>query len=253
MTMIHFTQTKLNQINKEGVLKPDENGYYTVPLGAVNCYNAAGEFYSSEGIENLFSQSSSLMRRIKNGNLYGELGHPKKLPNMSNFEFYQRARTIEETNVCMHISEVWLDYDYGKKVNSSLPNIIGIFGKVKPAGPHTNVLKEDLDNKKANVCFSIRCLTSVEVKNGVTVKKIEEIITWDRVIEPGISIANKWDAPSLEDLVDNRFTKKQIITYSQEMLKESVTFESDRLALSELINRLDRENRVIESNRLLRW
>jgi len=253
MTIIHLTETKLKQNNKEGVLKPDENGYYTVPLGALNCYNSSGEFYSSEGINELFSPSSSLMRRIKNGNLYGELGHPKKLPNMSNFEFYQRARTIEETNVCMHISDVWVDYDYSKKINSSIPNIIGIFGKIRPAGPHANVLKEDLDNKKSNVCFSIRCLTSVEVKNGVTIKKIEEIITWDRVIEPGISIANKWDAPSLEDLTDTRFTKKQVITYSQEMLKEDVTFESDRIALNELITRLNRQDMYMQEERLLRW
>jgi hypothetical protein len=172
---------------------------------------------------------------------------------MSNFEFYQRARTIEETNVCFHISEVWIDYDFGKKVNSATPNMIGIFGKVKPAGPHANVLKEDLDNKKANVCFSIRCLTSVEVKNGVTIKKIEEIITWDRVIEPGINIANKWDTPSLEDLTDTRFTKNQVITYSQEMLKEEVTFESDRVALNDLITRLNRQDRVMQEERLLRW
>jgi hypothetical protein len=251
--MIHLTETKLKQSNKEGVLKPDENGYYTVPLGALNCYNSAGEFYSSEGINELFSKSSALQRRISNGNLYGELGHPKKLPNMSNFEFYQRARTIEETNVCFHISEVWIDYDFGKKVNSATPNMIGIFGKVKPAGPHANVLKEDLDNKKANVCFSIRCLTSVEVKNGVTIKKIEEIITWDRVIEPGINVANKWDTPSLEDLTDTRFTKNQVITYSQEMLKEEVTFESDRVALNDLITRLNRQDRVMQEERLLRW
>jgi len=253
MAMIHLTETKLKQKNKEGILKPDENGYYTVPLGAVNCYNAAGEFYTSEGINELFSPSSSLMRRISNGNLYGELGHPKKLPNMTNFEFYQRARTIEETNICMHISEVWLDYDFGKKVNSSIPNMIGIFGKIRPAGPHANVLKEDLDNKKANVCFSIRCLTSVEVKNGITVKKIEEIITWDRVTEPGISIANKWDTPSLEDLTDTRFTKSQVITYSQEMLKENITLESDRIALSELIARLNKEDRLTQKERLLKW
>jgi ribosome-interacting GTPase 1 len=131
--------------------------------------------------------------------------------------------------------------------------MIGIFGKVKPAGPHANVLKEDLDNKKANVCFSIRCLTSVEVKNGVTIKKIEEIITWDRVIEPGINVANKWDTPSLEDLTDARFTKNQVITYSQEMLKEEVTFESDRVALNDLITRLNRQDRVMQEERLLRW
>jgi hypothetical protein len=37
------------------------------------------------------------------------------------------------------------------------------------------------------------------------------------------------------------------------MLKEEVTFESDRVALNDLITRLNRQDRVMQEERLLRW
>ena len=47
-----FSCTSLMGTNKAGVLKPDENGYYTVVLGALDVYNSAGDFYPLNRLKN---------------------------------------------------------------------------------------------------------------------------------------------------------------------------------------------------------
>jgi exonuclease VII large subunit len=48
MDVIKFTETIFTNNNKEGLVKPDENGYYIVILGVLNTYNSAGEYYIVE-------------------------------------------------------------------------------------------------------------------------------------------------------------------------------------------------------------
>ena len=113
MEVVKFTETIFSSNAKSGILTPDANGYYTIVLGALNTYNSAGEYYTAEGALQLFENSSHLMRRIKNGSLYAELGHPKKQTGMTMEAFYQRIITIDEGNCCGHICELSLDFNYG--------------------------------------------------------------------------------------------------------------------------------------------
>jgi hypothetical protein len=199
MDVLKFTETVFTDKDKKGVLKPDGDGYYSIVLGALNTYNSANEYYTSEGVLELFESSSILMRRIKNGYLYAELGHPKKIPGMSMEDFYNRILTIEETNVCSHISSLTLDFNFGKK-NPEFGNdkMIGIIGLVKPAGPKANALQLSLENPKQNTAFSIRALTENKHRNGRVERSLTSIITWDHITEPGISIACKAHSPGLE-------------------------------------------------------
>lgn len=201
MDVVKFTETVFSSKNKTGVIRPDENGYYTLVLGALNTYNSAGEYYTAEGALSLFEESSQLMRRIKNGALYAELGHPKKDPKMSIEQFYSRVISIEETNICAHIAEISLDFNYGKnhpELNN--PKLIAIIGKVKPAGPKAQALQLALENPKQNCSFSIRGLTDNQYSNGKTFRRLTSIITWDYVTEPGISIADRVHSPACEHL-----------------------------------------------------
>lgn len=211
MSGIKFTSTKLNGTGKEGILKPDDDGYYTLIIGGLNTYNSAGEFYTAQGAKDLFQQSNTFMRRISNGCLKGESGHPKKLPGMSDNDYLNRILTIEESNVCCHFKEIWLDLDYGKK-NPQLgnPELVAIMAKVKPSGPKGNSLQSSLDNPSENVCFSIRAFTKDYYQKGQTIRVLNSIVCWDNVVEPGIAIANKWQSPSLESLEDRIFTQKQL-------------------------------------------
>jgi hypothetical protein len=243
MAIIRYTATKLQAVQKAGILKPDSDGYYPLVIGGLNVVNSAGEYYVLEGAKELFDSSSILMRRIKNGNLKGELGHPKRQPGMSEDAYYARIMRVEETNVCSHFKEVWLDDKYGKnnpRVNN--PSMVAIMALVKPSGPQAQSLKQSLENKAENVCFSIRALTEDHLIRGVNHRILRSILTWDNVTEPGISIANKWDTPSLETVESTFITKNDIERICK--LPESVSMEAGDSFINEALNLFDKQKKI---------
>lgn len=238
---VTYACTALKGTNKKGILKPDENGYYEVVLGALNFYNSIGAFYPLEPAKKLFEESSSLMRRINSGALRGEMGHPKKQPGMSMRDYVSRILEIHEENVCCHIKEVRLDHDSVKDENGK--PVLAIIGKVKPSGPKGQSLKESLENPDENVCFSIRSLTHDTMVNGVLQKHLKTIITWDYVLEPGLSVAKKWHAPSLEGMNDELLiTAKDLVAVSKLESLGGISLESSGgVSASEVLSDLDWE------------
>ena len=81
--------------------------------------------------------------------------------------------------------------------------VTAVIGMVKPSGPRGPALRESLDNPDENVAFSVRSLTNDTFENGGHQKHMKQLITWDYVNEPGISIATKYNAPSLEELSED--------------------------------------------------
>ena len=157
MKTVRFTSTRLVGTGKKGIIKPDETGYYTFPMGGLNAFNSAGEYYTLEGAVELFRESSILMRRMDKGYLKSELGHPKKIPGMSDDQYLERIMTIEETNVVAHIKELWLDHDFGiKNPQFKNPALVAIMGKIRPSGPHGPALEASIQNPCENVGFSIQ-------------------------------------------------------------------------------------------------
>lgn len=196
-----FACTALLGTNKAGILRPDADGYYTLVLGALDIYNSGGAFYPYESAKQLFKESSSLMRRISNGALRGEYGHPR--PNGMNMrDFLGRVMDIYEPNVCCHIRKVWIDNKTSVRDERGRP-VIAILGEVKPAGPMGPALQASLDNPSENVCFSIRSLTEDHTVAGTTYKNLKTIVTWDYVNEPGLSVAKKWHSPALESIEED--------------------------------------------------
>lgn len=211
MSAIKFTATKLEGKGLQGLLKPDENGYYEIVIGGLNALNSNGEYYTLDGAKELFQESNAFMRRIKSGNLRGEFGHPKKHPNQTMNDYFNRIVTIDESNVCCHIAEVWLDETYGKKnPQFNNPNLVAIIAKVKPTGPKGTYLEQSLNNSKENVCFSIRALTKDYMSNGRVNRVLKQIISWDYVNEPGLALANKYDSPALESMTDVIITETMV-------------------------------------------
>lgn len=198
-----YSCTALMGTNKTGQITPDADGYYTVVLGALDFFNSAGSFYPLKGAQELFKESSSLIRRARNGALRGEYGHPRP-DGMTKTQFMARIMDIHEDKVCCHISDVWLDSGSVKDENGK--GVVAIMGKVKPAGPFGPALEASLKNPKENVCFSIRSITNDQVINGVNNKFIRQICTWDYVNEPGIRVATKWHNPTLESFVLEQIT-----------------------------------------------
>lgn len=224
-TLATYVCTALAGTNKAGVLKPDRDGYYTVVLGALDVYNSAGAFYPWESAKQVFKDSSSLMRRIANGACRAEYGHPKRLPGMSMRDFIERILQIYEENVCAHIRKVWVTYDQVKDKNGR--PVIAVLGEVLPCGPRGEALRASLENPSENVCFSVRSLTDDVRIGGVIHKNIRTIVTWDYVNEPGIAVANKFSAPSLENLDEMAVTAANLGSIRDYQESSGVSMESN--------------------------
>ena len=176
-------------------IKPDENGYYTVRLGAFNVFNSSKAFYTFKGVEALFNNPNSFFwRRLKKGYLLGEMDHPKFKPGMTMPEFINRNAGYDMSNIAFHIAEVWFERTKDSvNMMGNHGNVVIVMGKIKPSGPKGEYLKEALENPNRNVAFSVRSLSKDEVVNGILVKHTSAILTWDWVTEPGINSANTFD------------------------------------------------------------
>lgn len=234
MSQVVYGNTLLKGINKAGHLKPDENGYYTVVLGALGVENSVGEVYvDTPTARSTFEQNSTLMRRIQKGFLKGEYGHPdpSQYPSMSALE--RRARMIKEERVSHHIASVWLDHiDYGGQ------RVLGILGRVKPCGPYGAVLKESLDNPEENVAFSGRYFSNVSRQGGRMLREIHTVTTWDFVSEPGVDMAQKYHSPSLEDFGSLSLQPEALIHEAEQEEDCELVMENGGVSARELVHDL---------------
>lgn len=185
--------TALENTSKKGILKPDEAGYYKVPLGAFNVVNSAGMFYDAPSAVSFFEEGSVLMRKLRKGVLRGEYNHPKKESGQDMAGYLARIRTVDPDRVAFHIRN--LELDPGAKDEKGNP-IVMVIGEIKPCGPYGEYVRKSLDNEHENTHFSLRALTADDVSAGI--KYTRDIVTWDFVEEGGISIAHKYNSPALE-------------------------------------------------------
>ena len=196
---IVFSTVKSPSDNR--VPEKDESGYSYVTLGALNVINSAGEFYTANEVKEMFTDTNStLMRRLKSGALRGEVGHPQFQPGMTKTAFFNRNLRIDEQNVCVHIKELVLEETDESSGVSGQGNIVLVKGWIKPSGPKGDFLQKALDNPDENVAFSVRSFTKNSVVNGVVIKKIVQLVTYDYVNEPGISHATKWKTLGVESM-----------------------------------------------------
>lgn len=211
-----YSLTALKGTNKAGTMRPDAEGYYTVVVGSLNAYNSWGAFYSLEPARKFFDESNAFQRRIANGALYGELGHPRKTPNMSMQDFINRILDVDEKNICCHFRKIWLAP--GTTPDEQGRPVTVIMAEVKPWGPHAQVLADAFENSAQNVCFSIRSLTEDSIVNGTTIKALRTIVCFDFVLEPGMSLAKKWHSPALENLNESL---SQTYRFTEELVRET--------------------------------
>lgn len=231
---VRFACTSLAGVNKVGNLKKDGQGYYEVVIGALDVFNSAGQYYVYEQAKELFESSSQLMRRVSRGALRGEYGHPKFQPGMSNDQFANRVMSIYEENVSHHFREVTLDFERVK--DGSGKPVIAIVAWVKPCGPNGPALEQSLNNPNENVCFSIRAFTDDYREAGLTKRILKTIVTWDYVNEPGIAVAEKFKAPSLEslgtDILLSRGELERCVTSTAGLACESISLTANELFTS---------------------
>ena len=213
---IVFSYVRTGAENKQ--IKKDDKGYYFITLGAFNAYNRSGAFYLMDGVRDLVeNKSSSLNRRIRDGYLKGEAGHPNYETGMSKVEFYERNLKIEQTRISHHIRDIVFT---DTKTPCGMPgkgNIVLVQAWLKPDGSMGDALKKSLDDPEQNVAFSIRCFTKDEMVNGTVIKQVVQIVTWDWVVEPGMKMANKFDTLNLESLDFTPISLRSLREYNNEL------------------------------------
>ena len=108
LNSVRFECTTLG--NKIGKLTKDKDGCYIMPVGGLNVYNSAGQYYVYEQAKKLFEGSSQFMRRVGRAVVRAEVGHPVREPGMSESDYVRRILTIRESNVCFSIRAFTTDY-----------------------------------------------------------------------------------------------------------------------------------------------
>lgn len=241
MAGVSFVSTALLGTNKVGNLKPDSTGYYEVVLGGFETSNMHGHFYSWEDqTKRLFEESSQFMRQIKNGNLFGEYGHPKRQPAENIMDFLRRCIIVDEERQAFHIRKVSINErdvkdDKGKA-------IVAVLGEIKPMGPKGSYLKEILDTPSANCCFSVRAQTDdKDLPNGKESRSVKQIITWDYVGDPGVPTSTKYKSPKLESFYDEFVDYRVLEKLRQEESSGIIKMESANI--NRVLDELLRDNR----------
>ena len=195
---IRFGVSALQGTNKAGVLKQDDKGYINgMALGALNSFNARGEFYSGDDADvlALFREGSEFLIRLKDGRISGENGHPEQEPGETDEAFVCRFSRVTEKRICCFHAEIWLGE---KSVASDGFNVIPVYGKTAPAGELMYVFTEALRRPEENICFSLRGGTFDRMYSGVKYRLLRHIITYDKVQDPGLKTAKRWNSLALE-------------------------------------------------------
>lgn len=196
-----FTNTKLTISGKSGILKPDSEGYYTLPIGAFNCENSMGEVYTKDNVDELFSSSGALMRKVNSGKLYGEWGHPKQNFGESDNDYMARASSVNDKETCVFFHKLWNESNVGhdfahcRGIN---PQSVITFGRLKPMGLKWETLQRALDDPNCNIAFSVRNMGKDRIYRGKTYVSVVEILTYDAVGEQGVGCAEKHASLHLE-------------------------------------------------------
>lgn len=240
MENLFFTSTRLQYNGKQGILKPDAEGYYEMPIGALNCKNSLGEFYTDENVEKIFSLSGDLMRKIKDGKLFGEWGHPVQQPGESDRDFMRRSCTINDKETCVFFSKVWITREVTPEMRAfGIPeNAAIIMGRFKPMGKLWETLQRSLDDPNVNTSFSGRYLTRDRHYRGVCYVIVEGVVTWDAVGDQGHAVAEKAFATRLESH-STKITPRMVSNLREDIASGSIRMESASGAL-EVVNTAQR-------------
>lgn len=256
---ITLENTILANSGKRGILKPIEStpggDYYLLNAGGFNITNRSGITYRfNEYVKECSRPDSELNRRVTNGQLYAELGHPTTyyLENVNGqvvrtkitdlFEWINRLKTIMDDRVCGHIRRIHWDIPNGD--NGPVYNSI----EICPFGPYGYVLDTSLKNPDINSAVSIRTVTTPQ-KIGDRVREVAHFSTYDLVFEQGMLRACKHLSDGLESLASYPVANDENLRELSGTFDEFITVAELRLnSLSEEMRMAGNESLNLVSN-----
>lgn len=197
MSDLVFGCSMLANSGKQGVIKPDKLGRYELVIGAFNACNKAGIKYIFDGANKILNNpSSELNRKISEGKLYGERGHPKSFGLKKN-EYAERWGTVLESNSAWQIHEFKLSQQLAK--NSAGESMVVVTGYLVPWGDSAESIRQSFASPTMNTAASVRSIANQGMVAGIFMRDIVNLITWDNVFDNGMDGAEKFLTPACED------------------------------------------------------
>lgn len=181
---------------KLGRVRPDEMGYYNnFPLSVIGAVSDNATYYTVDSFVNQIKDpKSSFNMLLTDGKLYGEYGHPP-LEGLKDSEVYTRLARVAEERRSHHFKRIAT----GEKLESGGTLIVGDF---KPMGPYGKDLNDELSEPLANTSFSLRSIVGQTINNGVKVRSMKKLVTFDTVFGGGYNQAAKRYCAGTEHLID---------------------------------------------------
>lgn len=166
-------------------IKPDADGYYVgVPLMVLGAVSRNNIYYEPDSVvKAMTNPKSRFFAAITGGGLEGEWGHPS-LVGLDDTGILQRLSDVDARFVSHHFRRIYTE----QKGEFTL-----LRGDVKAVGPYGTHLTQSFEDPNRDTCFSLRSLTSQPIRrgDGVGVKKVINLTTYDYVTVPGYIEASK--------------------------------------------------------------
>lgn len=207
--VITFGSTVLSGSGKKGILKPMEPGghYYRMGAGGFNIPNRGGVSYRfNDYLKECMHPDSDLNRRVSEGQLQCELGHPPQYfwtreggriiqtPITDLYQWIHRLRTVLEPNVCAAIRKIHWIMTGGDR--DPIYNEV----EIRPFGPLKEVFQDSIEDPDMNTAISIRTVTKPQ-QMGDRNREVEYFTGYDVVPEQGMLNACKYRTAGLEDFL----------------------------------------------------
>ena len=188
---------------KLGLIVPDADGYYQMPLGVLGVPTRNRTYYDvTDFVEQVSGKESFVRKMIEGGQLFGEYGHPDT-SLLNNDQTIARLLHIEEKLQSHHFKKIWS----GEKLAEGGTLIYGL---VKPTGPYGQYLRDSLNEPLINTAFSLRGITSSIQKNGLIWRNLKRLVTFDFVGAGGYEQASKRFSPCVERVIS--FPDGEVLT-----------------------------------------
>lgn len=255
--ILSFGNTILPASGKRGILKPMEPGspYYLINAGGFNIPNRVGIRYRfNEYVQECMREGSDLNRRVSEGQVQCELGHPPQFyfeyvdgrivqtAITEVFQWIHRLRTILEPHVCGSIRKIHWRMHGG--VNDPVDNMI----EVRPFGVHKQIMQDSFEDPDINTAFSIRTVIK-PTKLGEMVREVDYFSTYDMVIEQGMINACKHRTAGLEDLLTSQLSVADVQAEMSATFDEFLYVIERDLAKDSVMSRFagtESHNRIVD-------
>lgn len=183
-------------------LRPDEDGYYDVPVAVIGGISRNETYYEPESLVNPIVDNGNVFNKmLREGNLFGEWGHPAEDSPV------ERMLKIDENKHSHHFSKL---YTGNKLDNGCVP----VHAKIKPCGPYGKYLEENLMSPSINTAFSLRSIVKArwDEKMKCQRRTILRLVTFDYVGMPGYAEASKRYSPGVESFCNVELTPEHFMS-----------------------------------------